>query len=76
MWEYKIIRTERGWILSRRKQMGRIILLQYLNWYELWSINKWSAKVFYTQSSAESGLMVMKKRDLASKKKYEWEEST
>ena len=63
MREYKPIRTERGWILSRKKQMGRLILLQYLNWYELWSINKGSAKVFYNQHSIESAIVVMKVRD-------------
>ena len=68
MWEYKPIRTERGWILSRKKEMGRLILLQYLNWHNLWSINKGSAKVFYTQSSLESAITVFRMRD---KKKAE-----
>ena len=63
MREYKPIRTERGRILSRKKQMGRLILLQYLNWYELWSINKGTAKVFYTQHSVESAMVVMRARD-------------
>lgn len=63
MREYKPIRTAQGRILSRKKQMGKLILLQYLNWYELWSINKGSAKVFYTQSSVESAKTVLKARD-------------
>lgn len=68
MREYKPIRTERWRILSRKKQMGRLILLQYLNWYELWSINKGSAKVFYNQHSVESAITVMRFKD---KKKSE-----
>lgn len=68
MREYKPIRTERGRILSRKKQMGRLILLQYLNWYELWSINKGTAKVFYNQHSVESAITVMRFKD---KKKSE-----
>ena len=63
MWEYKPIRTERGRILSRKKQMGRLILLQYLNWHELWSINKGSAKVFYSENSVESAITIMRARD-------------
>ena len=63
MWEYKIIRMERGWILSRKKQMWRLILLQYLNSHALRWPNKWSAKVFYTRESVESALIVMKKKD-------------
>ena len=68
MREYKPIRTERGRILSRKKQIGRLILLQYLNWYELWSINKGTAKVFYNQHSVESAITVMRFKD---KKKSE-----
>jgi len=68
MREYKSIRTERGRILSRKKQMGRLILLQYLNWHELWSINKGTAKVFYNQHSVESAITVMRFKD---KKKSE-----
>jgi hypothetical protein len=68
MREYKPIRTEMWRILSRKKQMGRLILLQYLNWYELWSINKGTAKVFYNQHSVESAMVVMRARD---KKKSE-----
>ena len=68
MREYKPIRTEMWRILSRKKQMGRLILLQYLNWYELWSINKGTAKVFYNQHSVESAITVMRFKD---KKKSE-----
>ena len=68
MREYKPIRTERWWILSRKKEMGRLILLQYLNWHNLWSINKGSAKVFYSQSTLESAITVFRMRD---KKKAE-----
>ena len=68
MREYKPIRTEMWRILSRKKQMGRLILLQYLNWYELRSINKGTAKVFYSQHSVESAMVVMRARD---KKKSE-----
>ena len=63
MREYKIIRTELGWILSRKKQMGRLIMLQYLYWSKNWWPNKWIAKTFYSQHSAESAIVVMKIKD-------------
>ena len=68
MREYKIIKTELWWILSRKKQMGRLMMLQYLYGSKNWWPNKWLAKTFYHQWSAESALVVMKHRD-------EWKES-
>lgn len=52
MYEYKIIKTERWWILSRKKEMWRLMILQYLNWKWLWSPHKSFAKVFYDRDSA------------------------
>lgn len=62
-YEYNIIRTELGWIISRKKEMGRLMILQYLNWYWLWTPNKWSARVFYDKSKAESSMIAMKIKD-------------
>ena len=63
MREYKIIRTERGRILSRKKQMGRLMLLQYLNWKGLWSPHKTFAKVYYDKDSAAEALVVLKSNE-------------
>jgi hypothetical protein len=63
MREYKIIRTERGWILSRKKEMGRLLLLQYLNWKWLWTPHKTYAKVFYDKDSAAENLVVIKSNE-------------
>ena len=68
MYEYKIIKTELWWIISRKKQIGKLILLQYLYASQNRWPNKWLAKIFYHQWSAESALVVMKHRD-------EWKES-
>ena len=62
MREYKIIRTERGRILSRKKQMGRLMLLQYLNWKGLWSPHKTFAKVYYDKDSAAEALVILKRK--------------
>jgi hypothetical protein len=63
MREYKPIRTETWWILQRKKQMWKLILLQYLNSHTMRTPNKWSARVFYTQNSIESAITVMKIKD-------------
>lgn len=48
--------------------MGKLMLLQYLNWKGLWVSNKWFAKIFYNRESAVSSLVIMKKKD-------EWKKS-
>lgn len=63
MREYKIIKTERGRILSRKKEMGRLLLLQYLNWKWLWTPHKTYAKVFYDKDSAAENLVVIKSNE-------------
>lgn len=63
MWEYKIIKIERGRILSRKKEMGRLMILQYLNWKGLRSPHKSFAKVFYDKDSAAENLVVIKSNE-------------
>ena len=63
MWEYKIIKTERGRILSRKKEMGRLLLLQYLNWKWLWSPHKSYAKVYYDKDSVAEDLVVIRQNE-------------
>lgn len=43
--------------------MGRLMLLQYLNWKGLRTPNKWFAKIFYNREDAVSALIVIKKKD-------------
>ena len=63
MREYKIVRTDLWWNISRKKQIWRLILLQYLNWKWLWVANKWLARIFYHREDAVSALIIQKKRD-------------
>ena len=63
MREYKIIKIERGRIISRKKQMWKLILLQYLNWKGLWSPNKSFAKVYYDRDSVTEALVVIKSNE-------------
>jgi hypothetical protein len=63
MRDYRIVRTDLWWNISRKKQMWRLMLLQYLNWKGLRTPNKWLARIFYHREDAVSALMVMKKKD-------------
>ena len=63
MREYKIIKTERGRILSRKKEMWRLMILQYLNGKKLRSPHKSYAKVFYDKDSAAEALVVIRKNE-------------
>lgn len=61
MWTYRIIRTEMWWIISRRKEIWKLFLVQYLNWKRDWVSNKWFAKNFYKQEDASGTLAIMKR---------------
>ena len=63
MYEYRIIKNDRWWIIYRKKEMGKLILLQYLNWHLLRTPNKWIAKTFYRKEDAADALVLMKARD-------------
>lgn len=51
------------WIISRKKEIGGLMILQYLNWYGLWTPNKWAARVFYREADAGWALAVLKKKN-------------
>lgn len=63
MREYRIVRTDLWWNISRKKQIWRLMLLQYLNWKGLRNPNKWLARIFYHREDAVSALIIQKKRD-------------
>lgn len=63
MYEYRIIKNDRWWIIYRKKEMGKLILLQYLNWHLLRSPNKSYAKTFYTKADAADALVIIKAKD-------------
>lgn len=62
MREYKIVKIERGWIISRKKEMWRLMILQYLNWKWLRSPHKTFAKVYYDRDSVAEALVVIKSK--------------
>lgn len=63
MREYKIYKTDLWWGIYRKKYVGSIMMLQYLNWHNLWGTNKTNAKTFYDREDALSVLVVMKTKD-------------
>ena len=63
MYEYRIIKNDRWWIIYRKKEMGKLILLQYLNWHNLRSPNKSFAKTFYNKDDAADALVLIKAKD-------------
>jgi len=68
MREYRIIRSDLWWNIYRKKQIGRLMMLQYLNWKNLWTPNKSYAKTFYHREDAVSALVIIRKKD-------EWKKS-
>ena len=63
MREYKKIKTERGRILSRKKEMWRLMVLQYLNWKGMRTPHKSFAKVYYDKDSVAEALVVIKSNE-------------
>lgn len=67
-YKYRIVRTEMGWIISRKKEIGGLMLLQYFNSHWTWTPNIWAARVFYREADAGWALSVIKRKD-------EWKKS-
>lgn len=63
MREYKIFKTDLWWGIYKRKYIGKILLVSYLNWHNMRTPNKTFAKTFYNQEDAVSALVVIKKKD-------------
>ena len=63
MREYKIYKTNLWWSIYRKKQHGKMIMMQFLNWSGLWTPNKTLAKVFYHEEDALSALTITKHKD-------------
>lgn len=63
MWNYKITKTELGWIIYRKYGKDWLISIRFLSWDNKWVINKWSARVFYNKEDALSALTIKKIQD-------------
>lgn len=63
MYEYRIVKNDLWWMIYRKKEIGKLLLLQYLNWKGLRTPNKWLARTFYKREDAVSMLVVMKRKD-------------
>ena len=63
MREYKIYKTDLWYGIYRRRYIGKMLAVQYLNSHNLRAANKDTARVFYTEESATSALIVQKIKD-------------
>ena len=63
MREYKIYKTDLGWSIYRKKHIGKMIMVQFLNWHDMWTPNKILARIFYNEEDAISALSIMKIKD-------------
>lgn len=68
MREYKIFKTDLWWAIYRKKQVGSIVMMQYLNGNDLRTSKKILARTFYHREDAVSALVIQKRKD-------EWEKS-
>lgn len=63
MREYRIFKTDLWWSIYRKKQVGKLLFMQFLTWKNVWSTNKGYARVFYKREDAEECLVVIKAKD-------------
>ena len=63
MWEYKIIKSDLGFNIYRKKEENGMISVWFLNWNGKWTLNKSYAKTFYHKEDALSALTLMKVKD-------------
>lgn len=59
-WEYKILKSDLWYSIYRKKEMGKLMMLQYLNWDGKWVMSRDSARVFYNENDVASALVVAK----------------
>lgn len=62
MREYKIYKTNLWYWVYRKKNVGKISLVQFLHANKTWGTNKSTATTFYTKDLALNALVVMKVR--------------
>lgn len=46
-----------------KKYSGSVLILQFLNWHDMRTPNKWQARTFYHEDDAISALAIMKRKD-------------
>ena len=63
MWEYKIYKTDLWWSIYRRKQIGKMLIVEYLNGHGAWTWNKQMAKTFYHEDDAVGALVINRHKD-------------
>lgn len=60
MREYKIVKCDLWWNIYRRREVWKMINMEFLNGNGKWTTNKSFARIFYHREDAVSALVVMK----------------
>lgn len=63
MWEYKITKTNLWYIIYKKIEWKWFISVWFLMPHDKWWLDKDSARIFYTQDDALSGLVIIKRKD-------------
>lgn len=63
MREYRIFKTDLWWSIYRKKQVGKLLFMQFLTWKNWWSLNKSYARIFYQRDEAVGALIIVRARD-------------
>lgn len=63
MWEYKITKTNLWYKIYKKMECKWFISMWFLMPNNKWWLDKDSARLFYTQDDALSGLVIIKRKD-------------
>ena len=63
MREYKIIKSDLGWNIYKRKEENWKLSVRFLGWKDNRLLNKDYARTFYHREDAEWALVIMKHKD-------------
>lgn len=63
MWEYRIIKSDLGYNIYRKREKDWMISVWFLNWNMRRTLNRNYAKTFYHREDALSALVIMKTKD-------------
>ena len=62
MRKYRIFKTDLWYWICRKKIIGKLRFVEYLDGYGAWTDIKDRARTFYTQDSAEDALVIVQRK--------------
>ena len=61
-WEYKILKSDLWYSIYRKREEGKFIYVEYLNWDGKWVLSRDSARVFHTEDDVKSAFIVCRRK--------------